>query len=114
MPLRTLTAATLALMFTGLLAGCAGSASTSNAPPRDEAPKPPTMSQSEDACGAQRLQDHVDDAYTEALGERLEQESGAATVRVKRPGQAYTMEFRADRLDVSLDDAGVIQAIRCG
>lgn len=109
MPLRTLTA-TLALM----LAGCAGSASTSNAPPRNEAPKPPTMSQSEDACGAQRLQDHVGDAYTEALGERLEQKSGAATVRVKRPGQAYTMEYRADRLDVSLDDAGVIQAIRCG
>lgn len=109
---RTLTATAAAIMLTSLLAGCAGSASS--APPRDEAPKPPTMSQTNDACGAQQVQGLIGDSYTEALGERLEQDSGAATVRVKRPGQAYTMEFRADRLDVSLDDAGVIQAIRCG
>ncbi|SEN31208.1 I78 family peptidase inhibitor [Halomonas caseinilytica] len=105
---RTIIATTVALMLTG----CAGSAST--APPRTEAPKPPTMSQAEDACGARQVQDHVGEAYTEALGERLEQESGAGDVRAKRPGQAYTMEFRADRLDVNLDDAGVIRAIRCG
>ncbi|MDR5860240.1 hypothetical protein FZZ93_06810 [Halomonas eurihalina] len=111
---RTLTATAAAIMLTSLLAGCAGSASTSSAPPRDEAPKPPTMSQTNDACGAQQVQGHIGDSYTEALGERLERDSGAATVRVKRPGQAVTMEFRADRLDVSLDDAGVIQAIRCG
>ncbi len=50
---RTIIATTVALMLTG----CAGSAST--APPRTEAPKPPTMSQAEDACGARQVQDHV-------------------------------------------------------
>ncbi|MDL4864357.1 I78 family peptidase inhibitor [Halomonas elongata] len=52
--------------------------------------------------------------YTEALGDTLEQESGAATVRVKRPGRPYTMEYRADRLDVSVDEKDLIQTIQCG
>lgn len=107
---RTLTIMAAAL----ILAGCAGSASTSSAPTRDEAPEPPTMSQPDDACGAQQVQGYVGEAYTEALGERLEQESGAGDVRVKRPGQAHTLEYRADRLDVSVDDVGVIQAVQCG
>ncbi|WP_148252636.1 I78 family peptidase inhibitor [Aidingimonas lacisalsi] len=51
-------------------------------------------------------------AYTEAISERLEEESGAGAVRMKRPGMAYTLEYRADR--ASVDEAEIIQTIQCG
>lgn len=105
----------LTLMTAGLiLSGCAGQSSTATPPQQANAPEPPTMSQSDDACGSQQVQHYVGQDYTSTLGDTLEQESGAATVRVKRPGQAYTMEYRADRLDVSVNENDVIQAVHCG
>jgi hypothetical protein len=41
-------------------------------------------------------------------------ESGAAAMRVMHPGQAYTLEYRADRLSIRLDEDGVITTIGCG
>lgn len=105
----------LTLVAAGLiLTGCAGQSSTAASPERDMAPEPPTRSQSEDVCGSKQVQRYVGQPYTEALGDTLEQESGAATVRVKRPGRPYTMEYRADRLDVSVDEKDLIQTIQCG
>lgn len=72
------------------------------------------MNPSDDACGAQQVQRYVGLSYMEAIGERLEEESGAGAVRVKRPGMAYTLEYRADRLDVGVDEAEIIQTIQCG
>lgn len=40
--------------------------------------------------------------------------SGAHTVRVVRPGEAVTMDFRADRLTVTVDKHGLIALARCG
>ncbi len=40
--------------------------------------------------------------------------TGARTVRALRPGQMATMEFRADRLTIQLDAAGVVVSARCG
>ncbi len=34
--------------------------------------------------------------------------------RVIRPGEMVTMEFRADRLTIEVDEAGTITAVRCG
>lgn len=48
------------------------------------------------------------------LRARLQRVSGAATVRVVRPDEAVTMDFRADRLTVSLDERGRIRTARCG
>lgn len=38
----------------------------------------------------------------------------ARTVRVIRPGQAVTMDFRSDRLNVEVDGRNWIRAVRCG
>lgn len=40
--------------------------------------------------------------------------SGATTMRWGGPGMAMTMDFRADRLTVSYDEAMVITSARCG
>lgn len=50
----------------------------------------------------------------DAVAEQARHAAGAATVRVIRPGQAVTMDYRADRLNVELDDAGKVVAVRCG
>ncbi len=90
-----------------LLAGCAGS------PAPDEAPPPPSMSQ-DDACGADTLQDYIGQHADEATVAQLETDSDADRVRVIRPDQAVTMDYRADRLNVKLDDQDTIDELTCG
>ncbi len=96
-----------------LLAGCSPM-SQSNAS-HEPAPKPPRVtSESEDACGANRVQDRIGRRYDDALGEAIRRESGAAMLRVMRPGEAHTLDYRADRLNVHLDEGGTITDIGCG
>ncbi|MFY0991756.1 I78 family peptidase inhibitor [Halomonas sp. C05BenzN] len=85
----------------------------SNAP-REPAPEPPRVSEGGDACGARHVQDRVGRQYDETLGQSIHEESGAGAFRVLRPGEAHTLEYRADRLNVRLDEDGVITAIGCG
>lgn len=92
-----------------LLAGC----TTPPAPPHEPAPVPPRVAPSGE-CGAERVQDRVGRPYAEGLGEAILAESGAATLRVIRPGEAVTLDYRGDRINVRLDDDGVITDIRCG
>ncbi|MCK0745492.1 I78 family peptidase inhibitor [Chromohalobacter nigrandesensis] len=95
------------VMAVFLLAGCAGSSTP------DEAPPPPSMSQ-DDACGAKALNDYVGQrADGETVGQ-LETDSAVERVRVIRPGQAVTMDYRADRLNVKLDDEDTIVELTCG
>ena len=38
----------------------------------------------------------------------------SATVRIIKPGDQVTMDFSPTRLNIDLDDAGVITTLRCG
>ena len=40
--------------------------------------------------------------------------SGARSVRVLRPGEAMTMDFRADRLTIVVDEHRIISRASCG
>ncbi|WP_111414952.1 I78 family peptidase inhibitor [Billgrantia lactosivorans] len=80
----------------------------------DPAPRPPQVSEQEDACGAQRVQDRIGRRFDEALGESIRRESGAASLRIIRPGHAYTMEYQGDRINVHIDDNDTITDIGCG
>lgn len=93
-----------------LLAGCAGVA----APPSHEPAPPPPRVEAQAGCGAERVQDHIGREYRAALSETLEAASGADRVRVIRPGDAVTLDYRADRLNVHLDDDDVISELGCG
>lgn len=94
------------------LAACT-TAGPSNVP-RDPAPEPPSVTQRGDTCGARSVQDRVGRDFDEALRTAIEAESGAATVRVLRPGDAATMDHRPDRLNIRLDDDDRIEQITCG
>ncbi len=107
MPIRQL----LLMSLLPLLAACAGMAAP---PPRDEAPLPPKVNTDADSCGAGRVQDRVGRRFADSLGESMLTESGAGALRVMKPGQAYTQEYRADRLSLRLDEDGVITTIGCG
>jgi hypothetical protein len=52
--------------------------------------------------------------YSDQLGERAGRAARAAVVRRIEPGQAYTMEFRADRLNLETDRRGIVRRARCG
>ena len=41
-------------------------------------------------------------------------DSGARSARVIKPGMAVTMDFREDRVNIDVDAANSIKAIRCG
>lgn len=99
-----------ALIFsTLLLAGC------STAPKPDEAPQPPDVkSVPEDACGAQAVGSLVGETLTDDLQQRIADRSRADDIRVMEPGKGYTMDYRATRLDIKVDEQRKITDISCG
>jgi hypothetical protein len=71
-----------------------------------DSPADPQLS---DACGASDLQDLVGRPYV-AIADR---DFGRVT-RVVRPGDAVTMDYSAERLNIRLDDKDVIAGVTCG
>ena len=65
-------------------------------------------------CSESAARFAVGQAYSDQLAERAREVSGARVVRPIEPGGAYTMELRADRLNLELDAKGVVQRVRCG
>lgn len=51
--------------------------------------------------------------YEEAKGE-FEAGQEVASIRVIRPGEAVTKDFRPDRLNVELDEEGKVTRVYCG
>jgi len=56
----------------------------------------------------------VGKAATSALGTQARDAAGAASVRWIRPNSMVTMDYRTDRLNITLDAQGRITALRCG
>ena len=71
-------------------------------------PEPPTSA----GCDAGAAGAFIGRPAAEAEAARAA--AAAGRVRVIRPGDAVTMDYRADRLNVELDEAGIIRALRCG
>ena len=65
-------------------------------------------------CNADRAQSLVGRAGTTELGVEAQRLTGARGLRWIQPGQAVTMDFRPDRLNIELDAQNRITAIRCG
>ena len=78
---------------------------------RPETAGPPPQST---ACGAEKVQHYVGKKRSTAISESVAALSGAKSIRWIEPGMAVTMDFREDRLNVKLDEKGVILSFTCG
>jgi Peptidase inhibitor I78 family len=72
-------------------------------------PLPPVDDGSADTCGAGSWQNFLGAGVAEAQASGL-----PAATRIIRPGQAVTMDFQGDRLNVLLNDADRIVRAYCG
>lgn len=64
-------------------------------------------------CDATVVQDLVGKPATASSAE-AQRRAGAATMRRYESGSVVTMEYRADRLNIETDAAGVIVKLSCG
>ena len=65
-------------------------------------------------CNAQPAQSAVGKNSTAKVVEAARVSAGALMARILRPGQMITKEFDAERLNLEVDAAGRIIAVRCG
>lgn len=73
-------------------------------------PTPPSAAE----CSADGAQSFVGQTASAETGAALIRATGARTLRWVPPRTAVTMDFRADRLTVSYDDALQIERVSCG
>ena len=65
-------------------------------------------------CRVPDLERFVGKLATSAIGTEARNAAGAASVRWIRPDSQVTMDFRTDRLNITLDAQNRVVGIRCG
>ena len=83
----------------------------SSAPTTGQAADPAPVSS---RCNAAPAQFAVGRNVGAALENEARTRAGAKAVRVLRPNQVVTMEFNAERLNLTVDDAGRVTRVNCG
>ncbi|NZA26180.1 hypothetical protein H0E84_07255 [Luteimonas sp. SJ-92] len=83
-------------------------------PAADAGAAPPSREPGGGDCDASAVQSLVGQHADPSVVEQARNGAGAEVARVLTPGQMVTMEFRAGRLNIDVDDEGVITALRCG
>ena len=101
------TIATLAAIAPLLMSACGNTA-----PASSEAASPSMPAATR--CNAAPAQFAVGRNVDAALEGDARTRAGAKTSRVLKPGQVVTMEFNAERLNLSVDDAGRVTRVSCG
>lgn len=96
----------VALATTSLLISACNST-----PATGQAPDPAPVA---GRCNAAPVQFAVGRNADAALENEARTRAGAKTVRVLKPNQVVTMEFNAERLNLSVDDAGRVMRVACG
>lgn len=85
------------------------------APPSGSAqPKPGAVTPAADECGADRLGGYLNQPATSDTLAKIRAAAGHERIRTIRPGDAVTMDFRPDRLNIEIGDDGRIKRLRCG
>ena len=80
------------------------------AAPRQEAPLP----FDEDRCDAAAAARLIGKKASPALGEEARRLSGAAMVRIIRPGDPVTSDYMTSRINVDVGRDGRVTGFRCG
>jgi len=114
----------LVVLFPCAVVTCAASlsacAESSETPPRG--PDVPTVSEQAVEAAAQALLNCDPAKAAWAVGEKADDgvhdkariDAGARVVRVIRPGEPVTMDYSVERLNIEIDDDGVVTRVHCG
>lgn len=100
----------LALPLSLALAGCMTTPADTPPATGTTEPAPPAAGKC-DAGAAARM---VGMKATQELGARIQQMTGARTLRWGPPDTAWTMDYREDRVNVRYDSDMIITEITCG
>jgi hypothetical protein len=65
-------------------------------------------------CSASGLGNLIGRIATPSLVNRAKRRAGASAVRILRPGQVATMEYRNGRLNVNVDEKNRVKSFNCG
>lgn len=106
MPLQL---ASLAVALPLLLVACTQTLSSSK---HDQVP--PSPSPITGRCNAEPAQFAIGRNADVALENEARTRSGAKTARVLKPNQVVTMEFSAERLNITVDQTGRVTRVNCG
>lgn len=85
-----------------------GACATMGPPPEAGAPMAGGM------CNAEAVRWVIGREPTQDVVERARVESGSEAVRVIRPGEAVTMDYRGDRLNLDVNERNAVTGARCG
>lgn len=66
------------------------------------------------SCRDEQLSGFVGQSASQELGARILAASGARVIRWVPKGGAVTMDYRADRVTVALDEANRVERLSCG
>jgi hypothetical protein len=83
-------------------------------PPESNSDEPAIPVGSDAVCDAVPAQSLIGQTASTALGAEALRLTGARGLRWIQPGQAVTMDYRQDRLNIELDGNNRVVALRCG
>ena len=107
----------LSLPLAALVSACIPPAKpmpeTSPPPPATVIDGVPTDAPNPAQCGADKLASFIDLVPTDAVLAQIKARIGDKTIRVINPGDAVTMDFRPDRLNIENGENGRIRKFAC-
>jgi hypothetical protein len=65
-------------------------------------------------CNDDAVQSLVGSKFSQALAEQARTRSGSAVLQIVKPGQVMSMGYNPARLDIIVDEHGVLSSIHCG
>jgi len=90
------------LSLLALLAGC------SSQPPAQQA------TDRTGDCNVDNLQDMLGQSISTELVEQIQRQANARSLRVLAPGDAATLDYNTQRLNIDIDESEVIIRLTCG
>lgn len=93
------------LALLAVLAGC------SSVDTPEQAGQPANL---DGRCNAEAVQNLLGQTVTRELVDQAQSQAGAQTTRVLSPGDAVTMDYNSQRLNIDIDEAESIVRLTCG
>ncbi|GAB2500031.1 I78 family peptidase inhibitor [Arenimonas alkanexedens] len=96
------------------LMACATPAPEAMANPPETRPLPATSEELPMSCDAKKGQWAVGKIADDVLVAKVKADTGSTSYRVIPPDTAVTMDYREDRVNIDVDAANLVTAVRCG